>query len=37
MIVAVLAVLKAGGAYLPLEATYPADRLAFMLPTRVRP
>lgn len=31
MIVAVLAVLKAGGAYLPLDATYPKDRLGFML------
>jgi amino acid adenylation domain-containing protein len=31
MIAALLAVLKAGGAYLPLDPTYPADRLAFML------
>ncbi|MBI5649976.1 MAG: amino acid adenylation domain-containing protein [Chloroflexi bacterium] len=31
MIVAVLGVLKAGGAYLPLDPTYPADRLAFVL------
>jgi amino acid adenylation domain-containing protein/thioester reductase-like protein len=31
MIVGVLGVLKAGGAYLPLDPTYPADRLAFML------
>lgn len=30
-IVCVLAVLKAGGAYLPLDADYPDDRLAFML------
>ncbi len=29
--VAVLAVLKSGGAYLPLDPRYPADRLAFML------
>ena len=28
---ALLAVLKAGGAYLPLDPDYPADRLAFML------
>jgi amino acid adenylation domain-containing protein len=31
MVVAVLGVLKAGAAYLPLDPTYPADRLAFML------
>ncbi|HEV2765707.1 MAG TPA: amino acid adenylation domain-containing protein, partial [Pyrinomonadaceae bacterium] len=31
MIVSVLAVLKAGGAYLPLDPAYPAERLAFML------
>ncbi len=31
MIVAVLGVLKAGGAYLPIDPTYPADRIAFML------
>ncbi|MEL7355556.1 MAG: amino acid adenylation domain-containing protein [Cyanobacteria bacterium J06560_6] len=31
MIIALLAVLKAGGAYLPLDPTYPADRLAYML------
>ncbi|HEX8851948.1 MAG TPA: amino acid adenylation domain-containing protein, partial [Pyrinomonadaceae bacterium] len=31
MVVALLAVLKSGGAYLPLETTYPTDRLRFML------
>ena len=31
MIVAVLAVLKAGGAYLPVDPAYPADRIEFML------
>ncbi|MBR0960066.1 non-ribosomal peptide synthetase [Bradyrhizobium japonicum] len=31
MIIALLAVLKAGGAYLPLDPDYPADRLAYML------
>ena len=31
MIVAVIAVLKAGGCYLPLDPSYPAERLAFML------
>ncbi|MCY1015594.1 non-ribosomal peptide synthase/polyketide synthase [Pyxidicoccus sp. MSG2] len=31
MAVAVLATLKAGAAYLPLDPSYPADRLAFML------
>jgi amino acid adenylation domain-containing protein len=31
MAVAVLGVLKAGGAYLPLDPAYPAERLAFML------
>jgi amino acid adenylation domain-containing protein len=30
MVVGMLAVLKAGGAYLPLDPDYPADRLAFM-------
>lgn len=31
MVVAVLAVLKAGGAYLPLDPTYPPQRIAFMV------
>ncbi|QHO77852.1 non-ribosomal peptide synthetase [Bradyrhizobium sp. CCBAU 051011] len=31
MIVALLAVLKAGGPYVPLDPTYPAERLAYML------
>jgi amino acid adenylation domain-containing protein len=36
LIVAVLAVLKAGGAYLPLDPAYPAERLAHMV-TDARP
>src|SRR6185369_11595409 len=31
LIVSILAVLKAGGAYLPLDAAYPLERLAFMI------
>src|SRR5205085_5006021 len=31
MLVGLLAVLKAGGAYLPLDPAYPKERMAFML------
>ncbi|MCA9984710.1 MAG: LLM class flavin-dependent oxidoreductase, partial [Anaerolineales bacterium] len=31
MIVGLLGILKAGGAYLPLDPTYPSDRIAFMV------
>jgi amino acid adenylation domain-containing protein len=31
MVVSLLAILKAGAAYMPLDPTYPAERLAFML------
>ena len=31
LVIAMLAILKAGAAYLPLDPTYPADRLAFMM------
>ncbi len=31
LVVALLAVLKAGGVYVPLDAAFPADRLAYML------
>ena len=31
LVVALLATLKAGGAYLPVDPTYPAERIAFML------
>jgi natural product biosynthesis luciferase-like monooxygenase protein len=31
LLVAILGVLRAGGAYLPLDPTYPAERLAFMV------
>ncbi len=31
MLVGILAIMKAGGAYLPLDPTYPKERLAFML------
>jgi amino acid adenylation domain-containing protein len=31
LVIAILAIVKAGAAYVPLDSTYPADRLAFML------
>jgi amino acid adenylation domain-containing protein/thioester reductase-like protein len=31
MLVALLAIMKAGGAYIPIDPSYPADRIAFML------
>ena len=31
MVVGLLGILKAGGAYIPLDPTYPSERLAFML------
>ena len=31
MIVGILGIMKAGGAYLPLDPTYPPERLAFMV------
>jgi amino acid adenylation domain-containing protein/non-ribosomal peptide synthase protein (TIGR01720 family) len=31
MVIAILAILKSGGAYLPIDLAYPPDRLAFML------
>lgn len=37
MVVAILAVHKAGGAYLPLDPTYPRERLAFMLEDAAAP
>ncbi|MET0622000.1 MAG: non-ribosomal peptide synthetase, partial [Pyrinomonadaceae bacterium] len=37
MVVALLAVLKAGGAYLPLDPHYPPDRLSFMLEDAAAP
>ncbi len=37
MMVALLGIHKAGGAYLPLDPTYPADRLAFMVEDTATP
>lgn len=37
LMVAVLGVIKAGGAYLPIDPTYPADRIAFMLSDAAAP
>ncbi len=37
MVVALVAVLKAGAAYVPLDPEYPADRLAFMLEDAAMP
>jgi len=31
MVVGMLGILKAGGAYMPLDPSYPCDRLRFML------
>ena len=31
MLVSILAVLKAGGAYMPIDPNHPEDRIAFML------
>jgi amino acid adenylation domain-containing protein len=37
MVIAVLATMKAGGAYLPLDPEYPADRLGFMISDAAAP
>src|SRR6185436_14353043 len=37
MIIGILGILKAGGAYLPLDTTYPGERLVFMAKDAVLP
>ncbi len=37
LVVALLAILKAGGAFVPLDPTYPAERLTFMLEDSLAP
>jgi amino acid adenylation domain-containing protein len=37
MVIAMIAVLKAGGAYIPLDPDYPAERIAFMLEDSGKP
>ena len=37
LVVALLGILKSGGAYLPIDLSYPADRLAFMLEDAAAP
>jgi amino acid adenylation domain-containing protein/thioester reductase-like protein len=37
MVIALLGVLKAGGAYIPLDPSYPSDRIAFMIEDSLLP